>query len=252
MSGGALDRLTEAMGKGDAAQGPLYLQLASAMRGLIELGEWRGGLALPPERAMTQATGLSRVTIRKALDTLEEEGLVQRKRGAGNFVAAQIDQPLSILLGFTEDMKRRGADTTSQELRREIAFPTPSEVLKLGLAPGEKVFRLDRVRMAEGEPLAIEHAVVPAAALGAVEVGASLYDALRAAGQAPARALQRLHAGIATPGEARLLVGGDAAPLPVLRIERRSFLDSGRAIEVTTSAYRGDRYDFMAELTLGG
>ena len=123
-------------------------------------------------------------------------------------------------------------------------------MLKLGLSPSEPVLRLSRVRLADGEPLAIENAVVPASALDADTLGGSLYEALKARGQMPVRALQRVHAGVATPEEASLLQIAPGSPL--LRIERRSFLANGRPIEVTVSAYRGDRYDFVAELTLDG
>ncbi len=227
---------------------PLYLRLAAALRAGIEAGDLRGGAALPSERDLVRATGYSRVTVRKAVDELCREGLVARRHGAGSFVTRQIDQPLSLLVGFTEDMRRRGANATSRELRREVTAADPADLLKLGLSPAERVFRLVRVRLSDGEPLAIEHAVIPAAAIDPDTVGESLYDALRAAGNMPVRALQRLHAGIANAEEARLL--GVVPGSPVLRIERRSFLANGRAIELTTSSYRGDRYDFIAELTL--
>lgn len=243
-----LTRIVAGLGTPASRAEPLYHQLASALRGLIELGELRGGDALPSERDLAQATGLSRVTVRKALDALCDEGLTGRRHGAGTFVTRQIDQPLSVLQGFTEDMRRRGAVSSSRLLRREVSAPDPSDMLKLGLTASEQVFRLSRVRLSDGEPLAIEHAVVPALALDAGAVRDSLYDALRAAGNMPVRALQRLHAAVATATEARLLEVAQGAP--VLRIERRSFLANGRPIEVTTSAYRGDRYDFIAELTL--
>jgi GntR family transcriptional regulator len=230
--------------------GPTYRRLADTLRGLIEMGELRGGDALPSERDLAAATGCSRVTVRKAFDMLGAEGLVARRQGAGSFVAAQVNQPLSVLVGFTEDMRRRGAVTGSRVIDRAVGPPDPAEVLKLGLSPGEAVFRLSRVRLSDGEPLALEHAVIPARAVDPGAVGASLYEALRRSGHRPVRALQRLHAGIVTDTEAGLL--GVAPGSPVLRIERRSFLANGRPIEVTTSVYRGDRYDFIAELTMEG
>ncbi|WP_226779944.1 GntR family transcriptional regulator [Oceaniglobus trochenteri] len=244
-----LARLLLGLGRADGTTGPRYAHLGSAMRGLIELGEWRGGMALPPERVITEATGLSRATVRRAIDTLVAEGLITRQQGAGNFVSRAIDQPLSVLVGFTEDMRLRGAATRSVVLRQGVEEASPSHILKLGLSPGEKVFRLDRVRLANEEPLAIERAVVPAASLGRETVDVSLYAAMRAAGVMPARALQRIHAAISNDEESRLL--GQGETIPILRVERRSFLANGRPIEVTTSSYRGDRYDFVAELTLG-
>lgn len=246
---GILGRIIEGLGGGPGS-GPVYLRLASALRGLIELGELRGGDALPSERDLALASGLSRVTVRKAFEVLDEEGLISRRHGAGSFVARQIEQPVSLLIGFTDDMRRRGARASSRVIHRSVSLPDPSEMLKLGLSPAEQVLRLFRVRLSDGEPLAIEHATVPAEALDMPALRDSLYAALHAAGNMPVRALQRVQAGIATPDEARLLelASGSA----VLRIERRSFLSNGRPIEVTVSAYRGDRYDFIAELSLEG
>ena len=243
-----LSRILRGYAVAGAGEGPVYLRLASTLRGLIGLGDLKGGDALPSERDLAQAAGLSRVTVRKALDVLGAEGLVQRRQGAGSFVTRQIDQPASVLIGFTDDMRRRGAQATSRLIRKAVGLPDPSEVLKLGLSPADRVLRLSRVRLSDGEPLAIENAVVPAWALPSPAFGASLYAALKAAGHMPVRALQRVQAGVATEAEAGLLAiaPGD----PVLRIERRSFLANGRPIEVTQSAYRGDRYDFVAELTL--
>jgi GntR family transcriptional regulator len=245
-----LARILTGYGRAGGSEGPVYLRLASTLRGLIELGDLKGGDALPSERDLAQAAGLSRVTVRKALEVLGDEGLIERRQGAGSFVTRQIEQPASVLIGFTDDMRRRGALAASRVIQQSIGLPDPSEILKLGLSPSDRVLRLSRVRLSDGEPLAIEHAVVPAGALGDAEVGASLYGALKAQGNMPVRALQRVQAGIATPAEATLL---NLTPgSPVLRIERRSFLANGRPIEVTVSAYRGDRYDFIAELSLDG
>jgi GntR family transcriptional regulator len=245
-----LSRILSGYARAGGAEGPVYLRLASTLRGLIELGDLKGGDALPSERDLAQAAGLSRVTVRKALEVLTDEGLIARRQGAGSFVTRQIEQPASVLIGFTDDMRRRGAVAASRVIRQAEGLPDPSEMLKLGLSPADRVLRLSRVRLSDGEPLAIENAVVPARALGAATLGASLYAALKAAGNMPVRALQRVQAGIATEAEAELL---NLTPgSPVLRIERRSFLANGRPIEVTVSAYRGDRYDFIAELSLDG
>jgi GntR family transcriptional regulator len=122
--------------------------------------------------------------------------------------------------------------------------------MALGLSPGEPVSRLKRLRLAGGVPMAIEHAVVPARYLpDPASVDGSLYAALNARGYPPRRALQRLHAVLLSPEQATLL---DVLPAsPALYIERRSFLDGGEPIEFTSSYYRGDAYDFVAELSIG-
>lgn len=243
-----IERITERLHTYDDGEDALYIKLARSMRELIERGELRGGTALPSERDLAKATGLSRVTVRNAIEDLFRDGLISKRRGAGTFVSPQIDQPLSVLLGFTADMKRRGAQTSSIILDKSVGLPTPDELLKLGLSPSDRVLRLSRVRLSEDDPLAIEHAVVPLFAVTFDDVGESLYEALRDTGNMPVRALQRLHAAIADEQEAELL--GVVPGSPVLHIERRSFLENGRPIEITKSAYRGDRYDFIAELAI--
>lgn len=227
---------------------PLYIQLAGAIRAAIDGRVVKGGEALPSERELMAATDLSRVTVRRAIEQLLQEGLLSRRHGSGTFVAPQIDQPLSLLIGFSDDMHRRGARATSILIDKSIGAPSPDEAMKLGLTAGEQVVRLSRVRLSDGDPLAIEHAVVPAACVDPAEIGDSLYQALAARNLMPVRALQRLRAVTADKREARLL--GIAVGSAILHIERRSFLANGRPIEVTRSAYRGDRYDFIAELRL--
>ncbi|TDQ66065.1 GntR family transcriptional regulator [Maritalea mobilis] len=225
-----------------------YRQLAGVLRELIERGALRGGEALPSERELVKATGFSRITVRKAIESLLNDGLISKRHGAGTFVKPQIDQPLSILLGFTADMQRRGQQSSSILLDKSVGLPTANEALKLGISPSEQVVRLSRVRLAEGEPLGIENATVPLYAAPPETIEASLYEALRQSGNMPVRAVQRMHAAIANEEESRLL--GIEIGSPIFHTERHSFLANGRPIEVTMSAYRGDRYDFIAELNI--
>lgn len=226
---------------------PLYLQLAEGLRGLINDGTVRVGEALPSERELSQQTRISRVTVRKAIDTLLREGMLSRRRGSGTYVAPRIEQPASVLAGFSADMTNRGFRPGSIWLEKLLAPPTPEEAMTLAVGPNARVARLARVRMADDEPLAIERAVVPALLLPPLDqLGDSLYAALARRGNRPVRGLQRLQASLATAAEARLLsipVGS-----AILRIERRTFLASGAPVECTRSAYRGDRYDFVTEV----
>ncbi|WP_273690486.1 GntR family transcriptional regulator [Ketogulonicigenium vulgare] len=231
----------------DQSEDPLYRRLAAALRGLIAGGHLRNRDSLPSERRLAEATGLSRVTVRKALEELVDGGLVERRAGARSHVAQDMDQSLSVLMGFTADMRRRGTVGHSVLLHKITDMPTPDEVLKLGISLGEQVLRLSRVRLADGEPLAVEHAVVPAFAVAGA-LGDSLYEALRQNGYRPYRALQRLRVALADADEAAHLLIPPGSP--ILHIERHTFMENGRPIEVTRSSYRGDRYDFVAELQI--
>jgi GntR family transcriptional regulator len=231
----------------DASPTPLYLQLADIVRSQINGGGIRTGDALPSERELSEAIGISRVTVRKTLDLLLREGLLSRRHGSGTYVAPRIVQPAALLSGFSAEMAVRGHIAGSILIETMTGLPTSDEAMALGLSPDQPVHRLSRVRTADGEPLAIERAVVPASSLPSLSViGSSLYAALEAHGARPVRGLQRLQASLATAQEARLL--SIPAGAPVLRIERRGFLASGTPAELTRSTYRGDRYDFVVEV----
>jgi GntR family transcriptional regulator len=226
---------------------PLYIQLANNLRRMIATGELEHGGALPSERTLSEMTGASRVTIRKAIEQLVEQGLLLRRHGSGTYLAPRIEQRGSELTGFTADAANRGAAAGSIWLIRSLSQPTEEEAGILRIATNSEVARLGRVRLANREPLAIEHAVVPAHLLPPVEqIGQSLYAALDVKGHRPVRGEQRLRASLATSVEAGLL--SIAENSEILRIERRTYLADGTPVELTRSAYRGDRYDFMTQL----
>lgn len=230
---------------------PLYLQLARHLRGLITQGKLDEMEALPGERELAETFQVSRVTVRKALRTLTQEGLLSQRQGAGSFInrGPHVEQRLSALTSFTEDMASRGMRPESTWLSRAVAASTPEEALALDLRPGEEVARLHRLRLADRAPLAIELSVIPLRYLpDPTAIEGSLYQHLRGLGHAPHRALQRLSA-IRLPLELakHLAVPVDA---PALYIERRTFLESGAPLEFARSHYRGDAYDFVVELTL--
>ena len=234
------------------SSGPLYLQLHRRIADAIASGRLKPGDSLPPEREMAIQTGLSRVTIRKGIEALVASGQLVQKRGSGTFVAPTIErmeQALSLLTSFTEDMARRGRQVESYWLARGLHAPTPEEVIALGLGAGDRVARLERVRISDGVPLAIERATLPAAVLPDPQViERSLYGVLETRGQRPTRAVQRISATNLGPQDADLL--GVGTGVAALRIERVSYLGTVRAIEFTRSIYRGDAYDFAVELKL--
>lgn len=226
---------------------PLYRQLQRSLREAIQNRVLGPDDALPAERDLADELGVSRITVRKALDGLVAEGLLTRRQGAGTFVAARVEKSFSKLSSFTEDMISRGRNPRSAWLSKSMGQVTPEESLTLGLSPGTAVYRFNRIRYADDAPMALEYSTIPAFALPSPDfVEASLYEALEKTGHRPARALQRLRAVLFTAEQADLLT---IAPRdPGLLIERRGFLKDGRAVEVTQSYYRGDAYDFVAEL----
>jgi GntR family transcriptional regulator len=232
--------------------GPLYLQLQRRIADAVMRGVLPPGASLPAERDIAAMTGLSRVTVRKAIEALVAQGQLVQRRGSGTFVAAKVErleQALSLLTSFTEDMARRGKTVESAWISRTVQAPTPEEVMALGLGAGDRVARLERVRRSDGVPLAIERASLPTQVLPDPEaVETSLYALLETFGKRPVRAVQRISAANLGPKDAELLgvVPGAAG----LRIERIGYLASGKVVEFTRSIYRGDAYDFAVELTL--
>lgn len=240
--------LTDRIGALDqAGPGPLYRKLQDALRGAIEKSVLKPQDALPPERDLAVDFAVSRITIRKALDALVAEGLLVRKQGAGTFVSGRVEKQFSKLTSFSEDMKARGRTPRSEWLLRAAGTVTPEESLTLGLSPGAPVYRFHRIRYADDLAMALEYSAISGSALAGTDaVADSLYVALEAAGNRPTRALQRLRAVLFDEEQAKLLQVEPGAP--GLYIERRGFLDDGRTIEATQSWYRGDAYDFVAEL----
>ncbi len=227
---------------------PLYVQLQQIIRDAIKRRILSLDDAIPAERDLATEYAISRITVRKALSGLVDEGLLTRRRGAGTFVAARVEKSFSKLSSFSEDMVSRGRVPSSSWISRTAGTVTPEEALSLGLSPGTQVYRFQRIRYADEIPMALEYSTIVGYCLPSADaVERSLYEALEAAGNRPVRALQRLRALAFKAEQAQLL--GIAAGHAGLFIERRGFLRDGRTAEFTQSYYRGDAYDVVAELS---
>lgn len=232
--------------------GPLYAQLQDQIETAIRSGDIKPGESLPSEREIAGISNVSRITVRKAVQALVRDGLVIQKQGSGTSVAPlveKVQQSLSQLTSFSEDMSRRGAEVGSIWLERGLFPPSPRETVALGLKSGSMVARISRLRIANGVPLAIERAALSPDYLPDPEnVGLSLYAHLAERGCKPVRAIQRISASNINKLDAELLeVGKEVAGL---NIERTSYLATGQVVEFTRSIYRGDTYDFVAELQI--
>ncbi|MBL8522845.1 MAG: GntR family transcriptional regulator, partial [Betaproteobacteria bacterium] len=172
---------------------PLYLQLARKLGEAVRNGRYQAHEALPSERALSELLGVSRVTARKAIDQLVDQGLIVRKRGSGNYIAPHLEAPLSRLTSFSEELHRRGYKPGSRWLDRSITTASPEEQLSLGLSPQMQVARMERLRLADDVVMAYECSVLPQSVLPhPEEVEGSLYEHLTRIGKAPMRALQHI------------------------------------------------------------
>ncbi|ALT79421.1 MULTISPECIES: GntR family transcriptional regulator [unclassified Roseateles] len=233
------------------AASPLYMQLAQKLAQAIRDGVFQADEALPSERVLSEQLELSRVTARKAIDRLVEQGMIVRKRGSGNYIAPKLEQPLSRLTSFSEELQQRGFKPSSRWLTRTFTAAAPDEQLSLGLSTGGRVARLERLRLADTVVMAYEVSVLPESVLPDPQaVQASLYEHLQTLGGAPVRALQHIRAINADSKLAGLL----EVPVgqAVLFITRVGYLESGHAVELTHSYCRSDYYDFVAEMRREG
>lgn len=230
---------------------PLYFQIAREIERAIEAGTLAPGDRLDNEIELADRLGLSRPTMRRAMQELVSKGLLVRKRGVGTQVVHSHVKREMELSSLYDDLAKAGADPATRVLRYEVTAASNDVAAALGLSPGAEIVRLERLRLANGEPLAILHNWLPAdiATFPAEElVGRGLYDLLRAAGVHMRIAQQRIGARAATAAEARLL--GKRSGIPLLTMQRTTYSDSGRAVEFGTHVYRAETYSF--EITLVG
>ena len=232
---------------------PLYHQLKSIIEERIDCGEWKPGIQLPSERELCEQFKISRITVRQAIAELVVEGRLARVHGRGTFVAQpRIEQQLTQLTGFTQDMQARGQRPGATVLQLEAAAAPPALARALQLKPDEPVVLLKRLRLADGEPLAVETAYLPDrlchGLLSENLEDRSLYKLLTEKFNiAPARAEQQMEAVACPAAEAKLL--GIRKNSPVLHVHRTTFDRDDRPFERVESFYRGDKYVFRAVLT---
>ena len=226
---------------------PLYVQLSRSIAQAIAAGRFLPNEALPSERTLAESLNVSRVTARAAIDQLVEQGLIIRKRGSGNYIAPRLQQPLSQLSSFSEELRKRGYTPASRWLERTVAVAMVEEQLTLGLLPGTRVARLQRLRLADDVVMAYEVSAIPVAILpDPTAVEGSLYEHLQKSQNAPVRALQHIRALNATARLAEQL--GVPERQAVLFITRIGYLASNQAVELTHSYCRSDYYDFVVEM----
>ncbi|MCC6615510.1 MAG: GntR family transcriptional regulator [Anaerolineae bacterium] len=232
---------------------PLYEQIKDHILRAIEKGVYEAGSRIPSERALSEKYGVNRMTVKKALDELVQMGYLDVRIGKGTYVSRpKIDQQLTALTSFTEDMAKRGQSASSRVL---VAGYVPADVQEariLNIDPMTPLVFLIRVRLADDTPIAVERTKIIASYCHQIVemydfTRDSLYGVLRNVyGVHLAYAEQSIEARRATAEEAKLLqieIGE-----PILQITRVTFSDGDKPIEYVRSAYCGARYKFQALL----
>jgi GntR family transcriptional regulator len=230
-----------------------YHSIRDEILDLVE--ELNVGDALPPERVLAPRFAVSRMTLRRAVEELVREGRLERRHGAGTFVAEpKIAQGLAVT-SFSEDMRQRGAVPSSRTLAVDDVLAGAPLGRRLEISPGDKVIRVARVRLADDAPMALETLHVPQTVApdltGDLLANQSFYDLLAARyGVVLASGRQTIEATVTDEVESEIL----EVPLhsPAFLFERISRATDGRVVEFVRSVYRGDRYQFTLDLQPAG
>lgn len=232
---------------------PLYYQIQQRLLEQIRSGELKAGDLVPSEQEISARLRVSRMTARQALKSLCSMGLAYSLRGKGTFVSrAKLEMNFRQLLSFSEEMKVRGSQPRSKVLAFKRIHPGGEVAQALHLNPTEEVIFLQRVRIADSEPLCIETAHIPARLcpdlLENFDPSGSLYQMLEELyGLQVQMADEVAEASVATATEARLL--RVPAKSPVFRFTRTACQQNGQPVEFVKSTYRGDRCKVVNRLT---
>jgi GntR family transcriptional regulator len=220
-------------------RGPAHTQIERALAEAIDAGRFRAGDRLPAERELAVQTGVSRMTLRHALASLERRGLVERRvgRDGGTFVT-EPKLELAGLSALSDQLRARGLEAGARVLSAEERHATAAE-----RTLGPRVYELVRVRLADGEPVALERTVLAARVYPRLlehPLDGSLYELIRAHyADVPVRSVERLEPALASPEDAAAL--GVDAGAPVMSVERTAYDARGRAVEISRDVFRGDR-----------
>jgi GntR family transcriptional regulator len=235
---------------------PYYEQLAELLRREITDKQAQGeSFQLPSENELAEKHGLSRATVRHALDELEHDGWIYRQKGVGSFAPVRrFEQDLTQLVSTTEDMRQRGWSLLTRVVSLQ-RLPAASHVARaLEIVAASEVYELCRLRLVDDVPSSVQTAYLPAALCPKLEendLAASLYRLLESRyGLRLWSGRETLCARGATEREARLLDISEGTP--VMHAERITYAANGLAVEYLEAVWRGDRYDFKVTLTKPG
>ncbi|WP_206243997.1 GntR family transcriptional regulator [Novosphingobium terrae] len=226
---------------------PMYMQLARKLSDAIESGRWTAGEALPSERTLVDALSISRVTARRAIKLLAEQGLVRKDAGVGTFIAPRFQQPLSKLHTFSDMVRPTGIEPQSELILFEKRRPTDEETVALNVSSQDMVACIARLRKADTTPISLDYATLPGGLLPTPDaVRGSLYDYLDKIGKPVLRATQRHKAAIADEKLADLLAVPIGSPLGL--VIRLSYTTNDEPVELTTTYCVNEHYEFVVEL----
>lgn len=244
-----LDKLQQDLSSAGAM--PLYLRFNASIRQAIEQGVLSEGDFLPSERHFTDRLGISRITVRKALACLEEDGIIGRSRGYGTFIRqtspqAKLAYSLADVKGFSREVMLQGRRPDTVWISRERVVADSQLAAKLALAENTAVYKLKRIHFIDGKPMSLAVSYVVAEAIANVEdIGLSLYDYFRLNNVEMGSLRSQVSAAMTDEETQRTLQLKD--PMPLLIIKQTLFDRQKKPIEYSESFCRSDMYEFISE-----
>jgi len=239
---------------------PLYYQIESVLRGELSSGRYADGVPLPTEEALIRRFGVSRITVRRALERLAQEGLIYRVPGRGTFVNTarslefRIERNPADLMGFESDIRRAGLTPEARVLRAEWIRTPPEVAQTLGIAPDAEVLWLRRLGTVTGQPLWVEDRYIVRAWAMQLRrrdyaTPSLLASLARSKGFSVDRARVRIAARAVTRDEARLLGVRPGAPVLVAEF---AVCAGGRPAQLVRARFRPERYAFAFSIEAQG
>ena len=228
---------------------PVYIQIHNQIKKDIEAGVWSVGDRIPSERELALEFNVSRMTLRQAVQTLVEEGILERQVGAGTFVARKkVQEKMTGVTSFTELMEEQGKKPSSRTVSYLVTTPSLSETERLKLKDDEKVLRMERIRYADEVPICFEVATLPYSLVKDYErsqITTSLYRTLEESGREIGHAQQSVSAQVASERIAEYLniKRGSA----ILRLRQITEFGDGTPFEYVRTQYAGDKFEFYLE-----
>lgn len=233
-----------------ARNGTRYYQIAEYYRRMIDEKELAVEEQMPTEEQICTLFQVSRITARQAMGQLAQGGYIERVQGKGSYVKAKkVGMQLNRLQGFTEEMRAKGMTGSSRVLSVKVQPCGLKVAERLGIETGAQVISINRLRLADGEPMAVENVFIPfhlCPELARCDLNGSLYRILGEYGLRVATARQDITAGFSSKAICGLLQIKPS--VPTLPIERITYLENGQPLECVFSAYRSDRYTFHVEM----
>lgn len=227
-------------------QEPMYIRIHNQIKRNVENKTYKVGQRIPAERQLAEQFHVSRMTLRQAIKTLEDEGILERRLGSGTYVANQkVQEKMSGVMSFTEIMKSNGQVPSNKLISYRVTKPSLSEKEQLKLTDEDKVLRMERIRFGDSIPICYEVVTIPheiIAKFSKKDISTSLYETLEKGGYQLGNVIEYIGASVANESDAKLLEmhKGDAL------VTRRQVteLKDGRPFEYTHAFYVADRFEF--------